>query len=125
MRCSTIVYSVSFTKNGLNVYKNESTRDIICLDYKFGSRSYDEEHKRLEKLFCESDEESKERIKKTLKKVESRKELYSPKKRDEIREYFYENGVDVTYRKKTNKEILKKKQLSIMKCFLEQVQRQN
>lgn len=94
------LFSFFLQKNGLNVYKNESTRDIICLDYKFGSRSYDEEHKRLEKLFCESDEESKERIKKTLKKVESRKELYSPKKRDEIREYFYENGVDVTYRKK-------------------------
>ena len=94
------LFSFFLQKNGLNVYKNESTRDIICLDYEFGSRSYDEEHKRLEKLFWESDEESKERIKETLKKVESRKELYSPKKRDEIREYFYENGVDVTYRKK-------------------------
>lgn len=93
------LFSNFLQKNGLNVYKGESTRDIICLDYEFGSRSYDEEKKRLEELYNESSGISKERISKTLQKVESRKDLYSPKKRDEIREYFYDNGVDVTYKK--------------------------
>lgn len=94
------LFSDFLKEHGLSVYKNESTRDIICLDYEFGSRSYDEEKTRLEKLFYDSDDDSKERIQQTIEKVESRKELYSPKKRDEIREYFYENGVDVTYKKR-------------------------
>lgn len=94
------LFSFFLQNNGLNVYKGESTRDIICLDYEFGSRSYENEHKRLEKLFVESDGESKERIQKALQKVESNKYLYKEKSRDEIREYFYENGVDVTYKKK-------------------------
>lgn len=101
------LFSFFLQKNGMDVYKGESTRDIICLDYDFGSRSYDEERKRLEKLFKDSDEYSKERILDTLKKVDSKKELYSPKKRDEIREYFYDNGVDVTYRKKNKNGSIK------------------
>ena len=94
------LFNFFLQKNGLNIYKGESTRDIICLDYEFGSRSYEEEYKRLEKLYNESSDEQKENIKKTLHKIKIRKELYSPKKRDEIREYFYENGVDVAYKKK-------------------------
>ena len=94
------LFSFFLQKNGLNIYKgksgkkNESTRDIICLDYEFGSRSYDNEHTRLEKLFNDTDGDSKERIKQALQKVEDRKNLYDEKSRDEIREYFYENGVD-------------------------------
>lgn len=101
------LFSFFLQKNGMNVYKGESTRDIICLDYDFGSRSYEEERKRLEKLFNESDESSRKRISDTLKKVDSRKELYTPKKRDEIRDFFYENGVDVTYRKKNKNGSIK------------------
>lgn len=94
------LFSFFLQKHGLNIYKGESTRDIICLDYEFGSRSYNDEHARLVKLFRDADGESKERIRQTLKKVEENKELYSKKSRDEIREYFYENGVDVTYKRK-------------------------
>ena len=105
------LFSFFLQKNGMNVYKGESTRDIICLDYDFGSRSYEEERKRLEKLFNESDESSRKRISDTLKKVDSRKELYTPKKRDEIREFFYENGVDVTYRKKNKDGSIKEEKI--------------
>ena len=90
------LFSYYLQRNGLNVYrgkkdieksKNESTRDIVCLDFDFGSRSYDEEFKRLNKLLGESlSDDSKERIKNAIKKVESRKDLYSEKKRGEIRD---------------------------------------
>lgn len=93
------LFNFFLQKNGMNVYKGETTRDIICLDYDFGSRSYEEERDRLEKLLESADDGSKERIHATLQKIEQRKDLYSPKKRDEIREYFYEHGVDVTYKK--------------------------
>ena len=105
------LFSFFLQRNGLNVYKGESTRDIICLDYEFGSRSYDEEHDRLKTLFCSSiDENSKERLGNALKKVEERRNLYNKKSRDEIREFFYENGVDVTYTTKQKRDGTLKKE---------------
>ena len=37
-------------ENGLKIWKDESTRDIICLEFNFGSRSYEEEIKHLKEL---------------------------------------------------------------------------
>lgn len=111
------LFSFFLQKNGLNVYKGESTRDVICLDYEFGSRSYDNEHARLEKLFNETDGDSKERIKQALQKVEARKDLYNEKSRDEIREYFYENGVDVTYKRKRRDGTIKEETIHYEMLF--------
>lgn len=114
------LFSEFLKRNGLNVYrkkqdqefsKDESTRDIVCLDFDFGSRSYDEEFKRLTKLLeGDLNDESRERIENALKKVESRKELYSEKKRGEIRDLFYNEGVDITYKTKNKDGSLKKQQ---------------
>ena len=114
------LFSFYLQRNGLNVYrgkksieksKNESTRDIVCLDFDFGSRSYDEEFKRLNKLLGENlSEDSKERIKNTIQKIESKKDLYSEKKRGEIRDLFYNDGVDITYKTKTKDGSIKSKQ---------------
>lgn len=94
------LFSAFLVKNGLNVYKGESTRDIICLDFDFGTRSYEDEHKRIEQLYKNSDGELKERLKYTLEKVENNKDLYDEKKREQIRDKFYNEGVDVTYKTK-------------------------
>lgn len=114
------LFSDFLKRNGLNVYrkkqnqefsKDESTRDIVCLDFDFGSRSYDEEFKRLTKLLDgDLTKESRERIENAIKKVESRKELYSEKKRGEIRDLFYNDGVDITYKTKNKDGSLKKQQ---------------
>lgn len=114
------LFSEFLKRNGLNVYrkkqdqefsKDESTRDIVCLDFDFGSRSYNEEFKRLTKLLDgDINDESRERIENALKKVESRKELYSEKKRGEIRDLFYNEGVDITYKTKNKDGSLKKQQ---------------
>ena len=74
------LFSEFLKRNGLNVYrkkqdqefsKDESTRDIVCLDFDFGSRSYDEEFKRLTKLLDgDLNDESRERIENALKKVD-------------------------------------------------------
>ena len=100
------LFSDFLKEHGLHIYKGESTRDIICLDYEFGSRSYEDEKARLEKIFYDSDEETKQQIMEVIEKVESKKELYSPKKRDEIRDYFYNNGVDVTYKKRNKNGVV-------------------
>lgn len=98
-------------KEGEENSKNESTRDIICLDFDFGSRSYEEELKRLNHLL-ESDlsEESKGRIKAEIQKVTTNKDLYSEKKREQIREDFYNNGVTVTYKTKNKDGSIKSRQ---------------
>lgn len=106
---SNSLFSQYLMRNGLSVYKNkkqakgkagrESTRDIICLDFDFGSPSYEEEYKRLTKrLEGDLSPETRERIEAALKKVNAKKELYSEKKRSEIREQFYNEGVDITYK---------------------------
>jgi ribosome-binding protein aMBF1 (putative translation factor) len=109
------LFSFFLQKNGLNVYKkgtkNESTRDIICLDYEFGSRSYENEKERIEKLLKEATSDSeKEVLINVLEKVENNKELYYERNRDEIREFFYENGVDVTYKWKNKNGDIKKQE---------------
>lgn len=90
------LFSYFLIRNGMEVYKDESTRDIICLDFDFGSPSYEEEQKRLNKLFQKADDESKEKILKLKEKAEQNQALYCKRSRDEIREFFYENGVNIT-----------------------------
>lgn len=115
------LFSFYLQRNGMNVYrgkkdieksKNESTRDIVCLDFDFGSRSYDEEIKRLNMCLDKKDitDESKKRIKSSIDKVKSRKELYSEKKRGEIRDLFYNKGVDITYKTKNKDGSIKSEQ---------------
>lgn len=111
------LFSSFLQKNGMNVYKGESTRDIICLDFEFGSRSYEDEYKRLEKLFNDADIESKKKLKDALNKVESHKDLYCEKSRDKIREYFYEKGVDVTYKKKQRNGTIKEETIHYEMLF--------
>lgn len=114
------LFSYFLKKNGLNVYrkkqdaefsKDESTRDVVCLDFDFGSRSYDTEFKRLSKMLQgDITDESKEKISNILKRVESKKDLYSEKKREEIRDLFYNEGVDITYITKNKDGTIKKQQ---------------
>ena len=116
------LFSEFLKRNGLNVYrkkqdqefsKDESTRDIVCLDFDFGSRSYGEEYKRLSKLLdTDLSDDAKSRIEAAIEKVESRKDLYSEKKRSEIRDLFYNEGVDITYKTKNKDGSLKKQQTS-------------
>lgn len=100
---SNSLFSDYIRANGLNVWKDTSTRDIICLDFDFGSRSYEEELIHLKKQFAGFEEdkkmsdESKQRIRDIFKKIEENKDNYAKYSKDEIRELFYENGVDVEY----------------------------
>lgn len=115
------LFSFYLQRNGLNVYrgknpednksKNETTRDIVCLDFDFGSRSYDEEINRLNRLLdAELSDDSKDRIKNSIEKVNSRKDLYSEKKRGEIRDLFYNEGVNITYKTKNKDGSVKSEQ---------------
>ena len=103
------LFSLFLQKNGLNVLgggkqhsQKEYTRDIICLDFDFGSRSCEDELTRLDKLLkAASDQDSRERLEQTIQRVQANKALYAEKKRSEIRDLFYNEGVNITYETKS------------------------
>ena len=115
------LFSNYLKKIGLDIHRgkskdgsqseDESTRDIVCLDFDFGSRSYDDEIKRLEKLLkTDLSNESRERINNAIAKVKQNETLYSEKKRGEIRDKFYNEGVDITYKIKNKDGEVKSEQ---------------
>lgn len=92
------LFSNYMQKIGMNIYKGESTRDIICLEFDFGSRSYKDEILRLHKILEKTSLDSKSKILKILDKIEKNKDLYDETSKDAIREDFYQSGVEVEYK---------------------------
>lgn len=101
------MFSNFMKENGLNVYKEESTRDIICVDFSYGSRSYDQEIKHLNKTIREIDKDKKLPDEQKATKIESinrhiveatkNKDKFDRKTADEIRTIFYTQGLDIDY----------------------------
>lgn len=107
--------------NGLKIYKGVSTRDIICIDFNYGSRSYKDEMKHLKEMAKKARQEYRlakslgyaNQIKKTERKREAIQRLYRhavenedkyiKKSADELRIQYYENGVDIKYPKYNKK----------------------
>ena len=85
--------------HGMSAYKDESTRDLICIDFGFGSRSYEEEMEHLRQMYSAADtDEARQRIQYLIDKTKENKWKYQKKSKDEIREEFYVNGVPVEYK---------------------------
>ena len=86
--------------NGLKV-NNGWTRDIICIEFDYGSRSYEEEIKHLDKCIksaeCEGNTEKIECLKSFKTQAELKKDLFDKKSADEIREIFYTKGVEIRH----------------------------
>ena len=88
--------------NGMKTDKrDESTRDIICIDFQFGLRSYKEEIKHLDEMkkAAGDDQEKLQKISEIEERVDNKKDLYKKIGKDKIRQTFYENGVPITYKK--------------------------
>jgi len=81
------------------MHKDESTRDLICIDFGFGSRSYEEEQAHLSEMYTKaSTDEERQRIQYLINKTAENKWKYCKKSKDEIREDFYVNGVPIEYK---------------------------
>lgn len=119
------LFSAFLIKNGLNVYKGESTRDIICLDFDFGTRSYEDEHKRIEQLYKNSDGELKERLKYTLEKVENNKDLYDEKNVSRSEINFITKVWMLLIKLRIKMAVLKVKRQFTMRCCFEPVLKQS
>lgn len=115
--------------NGLKVWKEESTRDIICLEYNYGSRSYEQEIEHLRKIAMNAREEyrlakasgdkylkeiiynKKKKISELLETARANRYKYKKLSADEIRELYYQNGVDVEYITRTRSGEIKKREV--------------
>lgn len=87
--------------NGLNVNK-KFTDDIICIDFAYGSRSYEDEVTHLEKLIKkENDLNRIEKLNGFLEKTHENKDKYNKLSKEEIRTEFYKNGVLIKYKNKS------------------------
>jgi hypothetical protein len=103
--------------NGLNIWKEDSTRDIIGIEFNYGSRSYDEEVNHLNKLILKTKNDTRmpkdtkrkkiSRLEELLRLAEKNEGKYDKKTAEEIRDIYYTNGVDILYTtKKKNDEII-------------------
>ena len=116
--------------NGLTTWKDESTRDIICLEFNYGSRTYRQELNHLYKVALSARKEykrakskkdeflirkSKEKCNKITELLEharKNKNKYQSLSKEELRKKFYNDGVDVEYIfRKRNGEIRKRETL--------------
>ena len=133
---SNSLFSDFLKDNGLKVWKEESTRDIICLEFNFGSRSYEDEIEHLKKIAKKARTEYKvaksygyksqilksknKRIKisNLFQKAQQNKEKYEKHTKEEIRTIFYNEGVNVEYiTRKKNGEISKRENIHYKMLF--------
>lgn len=101
------LFSDFLIQNGLNVWHGKSTRDIICIEFNYGSRSYDEEVKHIQKLKKEllasediSEEEKARRLAKLdeiMQFTNDNQDKFDKKSNEQIRDIFYTQGVDIKY----------------------------
>lgn len=94
-------------EHGLQTHNEDSTRDIICIDFSYGSRTYDQEIKHLNSIIKTIEKDNKiksdykqERLDKLnyhLQLAHDNKDRYEKKSADQIRTKLYNDGVDIEY----------------------------
>lgn len=101
--------------NGLASYKGKSTKDIICVEFNYGSRSYQDELTHLHKIALVAKNEynrakslkdtylmnkaleKRNKITELLRQAYNNKNKYIELSKDELRKYYYNNGISVEY----------------------------
>lgn len=98
-------------QNGLRVSKNGYTRDVICINFDMGAKSYEETRKNIENKIKSADSETQEQLQYLLDNVNERADLYIKKSKEDIRIEYYENGVDIKYITKDKSGNVKKEEV--------------
>lgn len=79
--------------------KKDFTRDIICLEFGYGTKSYDELKKRYENIkFNTESEKTAEKMDAFLSNLEKNKDRAVKINKDNLRVLFYTEGVSITHR---------------------------
>lgn len=102
-------------QKGLKVSKNGFTRDVICLNFDMGAKSYQETRdnvaNKIVKYIKHNEEQDKiDNLRYLLEKIDEKAELYQKKTKEDIRIEYYENGIDIEYIVKDKKGNIKNKE---------------
>lgn len=130
------LFSDFLKRSGMKTWKDESTRDIICLEFNYGSRSYQQELEHLYKVFYSSRREKmkaaaacdKYLTQKSINKFDTLSSLmresirnrrkYQQLSKEELRKKFYNEGVTVEYvSRKRNGEIINRESIHYKMLF--------
>ena len=114
--------------NGLNIWKESSTRDVICIEFDNGAPSYEKEKKdqqnaikKIKKETKLTDEEKENMIafrEQLIERAERNKDKYVEKSRNDLRDLFYTEGVSITYETHNKKgEVIKKEVIRYKKLY--------
>ena len=98
-KCAMLTNSLflDFLKaNGLNTRNEKYTRDVICLNFNYGSRTYEDELSRIDASLEEDPDNTY--LKALREECVANKDKFDCKSADEIRKIFYENGVTIHYK---------------------------
>lgn len=96
-------------ENGLKVSKNGFTRDVICLNFDMGAKSYEDTRGNIVNKIKEIDDEEKiKRLEFLLNKVDENRNKYVKKRKEDIRIEYYEHGIDIKYHTKDKAGNIKK-----------------
>ena len=105
-------------ENGLNIHKGESTRDVICINFRYGTRSYEEELRNIKKVgrehrlvrklaYASKDrgrvlkaEQRRAKLTYAYKQIVANKDKFAKTSADELRIKYYEGGVKIRYPKR-------------------------
>ena len=115
-------------ENGLKVWKDESTRDIICLEFNYGSRSYKKEMEHLRKIAANARKEyrvvnirgdkyltekafnKRKKISNLLSIAHENSKKYKELTNEDLRTLYYNEGVDVEYITRDRNDNIKKRE---------------
>lgn len=116
------LFSDFLKENGLNIWKGESTRDIICIEFNYGTRSFEDEIKNFDKVIRDiqkdetlSEENKENRVQKIeilKERAVQNKDKYQKMSHQQIRNIFYTQGVDINYQTHNKKgEVIKEEKI--------------
>lgn len=115
-------------ENGMRTWKDESTRDIICLEFNYGSRSYYKELDHLRKIAKIAHNEyriarirgdkylitkasnKRKKISDLLNIAHQNRDKYNALTNEELRTLLYNNGIDIKYTTRDKKGKIKKEE---------------
>lgn len=97
--------------NGLNVWKEKSTRDVVCIAFDYGCPSYEEDitkhQKKIKDIQLDETKTEEQKQKEIsihnnfIEQANINKDKYIKKSKEDLRTMFYVNGVNIEYDNET------------------------
>lgn len=108
MLCNSLF--LDFLKeSGLSIH-NGATRDVICVSFDYGSASYEDTKKRLERRRKDAELDGNQELvlyyDQALEKISKIQDKFDKQSRERLREIFYQDGLRIRYPIYKNKQVI-------------------